>query len=142
MLKLLAQRGFPFTKMDVQQLAFQYAKKNNISGFSLKSGLAGYYWFKNFMTRNPGLSMRKPEMLSAARAAGLNEQVVSQWFQQYEELLNDLGIKDIPSRIWNCDESGLQDQFCSTKVIGQVGKPCIEITAGEKGETTRNNFEI
>ena len=88
------------------------------------------------MVRHPELGMRKPEVLSAARAAGLNKQVVSQWFQRYEELLDELDLKDTPSHIWNCDESGLQDQFCSSKVVGQVGQPCIEITAGEKGETT------
>ncbi|CAM4555686.1 unnamed protein product [Leuciscus chuanchicus] len=80
--------------------------------------------------------MRKPEVLSAARAAGLNKEVVSQWFNQYESLLIELGIDGTPSHIWNCDESGLQDQFSSTKVVGQVGQPCVEVCAGEKGETT------
>jgi len=80
--------------------------------------------------------MRKPEVLSAARAAGLNKEVVSQWFNQYESLLVELGIEGTPSHIWNCDESGLQDQFSSTKVVGQVGQPCVEVCAGEKGETT------
>lgn len=31
-LKTLAQRGFPFTKRDVQQVAFDFAAKNNIAG--------------------------------------------------------------------------------------------------------------
>lgn len=88
------------------------------------------------MKRNPDLSIRKPEALSAARAAGLNPSVVGKWFQQYEDLLEELAIKDVPSHLWNCDESGLQDQFCSTRVVGEVGKPCVEVTAGEKGETT------
>lgn len=66
-LKTLAQRGFPFTKRDVQQVAFHFADKNNISGFSKTAGRAGYYWFQNFLKRNPELGMRKPEVLSAAR---------------------------------------------------------------------------
>ncbi|KAG5278319.1 hypothetical protein AALO_G00097640 [Alosa alosa] len=135
-LKTLAQRGFPFTKRDVQQVAFDFAAKNQISGFSKTAGRAGYYWFHNFLKRNPELGMRKPEVLSAARAAGLNKVVVNQWFTQYESLLVELGIAGTPSHIWNCDESGLQDQFSSTKVVGQVGQPCVEVCAGEKGETT------
>lgn len=135
-LKTLAQRGFPFTKRDVQQVAFDFAAKNNISGFWILPDRAGYYWFQNFLKRNPELGMRKPEVPSAARAAGLNKEVVSQWFNQYESLLVKLGIAGTPSHIWNCDESGLQDQFSSTKVIGQVGQPCVEVCAGEKGETT------
>ena len=95
-LKTLAQRGFPFTKRDVQQVAFDFAAKNNISGFSKTAGRVGYYWFQNFLKRNPELGMRKPEVLSAARAAGLNKEVVSQWFNQYESLLVELGIEGTP----------------------------------------------
>lgn len=105
LLKIMAERRLPLTKVDVQQLAFQYASHNGIKGFSQKAGRAGYYWFQNFIKRNPGLGMRKPEVLSAARAIGLNQQVVSQWFQIYEELLQTLGLEGIPSHLWNCDET-------------------------------------
>lgn len=105
-LKLMSERGFPLTKKDVQQLAFQYAKENNISGFSQKTGKAGCYWFQNFLKRNANLSMRKPEALSAARAAGLNEQVLSYWFHQYEIFLKELGIEDNPSHLCSLSENG------------------------------------
>ncbi|KAJ8372796.1 hypothetical protein AAFF_G00276910 [Aldrovandia affinis] len=96
----MAQRGFPLTKRHVQQLAFEYAAQNKISCFSQKAGHAGYYWFQNFLKRNPDLGVHKPEMLSAARAAGLNKEVVSQWFEQYENLLVQLGLVGIPSHLW------------------------------------------
>ncbi len=80
--------------------------------------------------------MRNPEVLSAARAASLNKQVVSQWFQEYENSLCTLDLEGIPSHLWSCDESGLQDQFSSTKVVGQVGQSCMEVCSGERGETT------
>ena len=118
LIKLLSKRGFPLTKRDIQGIAFNYAKANNIKGFSEVKGPAGYYWFQNVLKGNPDLSIKKPEALSAARAAGLNSEVVGKWFQQYENLLEELEIKDVPSRLWNCDESGLQDQFCSTYVVG------------------------
>lgn len=42
-----------------------------------------------------------PDVLSAPRAAGLNEQVVTQWFHQYEKLLKELSIEDNPSHgLW------------------------------------------
>lgn len=80
--------------------------------------------------------MRKPEPLSAARVAWLNEQVVNQCFEQYKNLLDEQGINNSPSRIWNRDEAGLQDHFCSPNVISKVGQPCSEISSGEKGETS------
>ena len=85
------------------------------------------------MKRHKVLKIKKPEALSAARAAGLNPVVVGKWFEEYEALLTELNIMDVPSHLWNCDESGLQDQFCSTRVVGEVGKQCVEITAGGKG---------
>ncbi len=121
LIKLLSKRGFPPTKRDVQSIAFNYAKANNIKGFSDVKGTAGYYGIQT--------------SASAARAAGLNPSMVGKWFQQYEDLLEELAIKDVPSHTWNCDESGLQDQFCSIRVVGEVGKRCVEVTAGKKGET-------
>lgn len=111
-------------------------KIKNIEGFSDVKKQAGYYWLEGFMKRNKGLSLQKPESLSAARAAGMNPQTVENWFREYEKLLSDLDLTDRPSHLWNCDESGLQDNFQSLKVLCEIGKPCFEVTAGEKGETT------
>ncbi|KAJ8401643.1 hypothetical protein AAFF_G00379600 [Aldrovandia affinis] len=136
MLTMLSQRGFPLRTADIKTVAFDYAKANGIQGFSEAKKKAGYYWFQGFMKRNPNLSIRKPESLSAARAAGMNPEVVRKWFRDYEALLEELGIKHLPSHLWNCDESGLQHSFSSSHAIGEVGKRCYEITAGEKRETT------
>lgn len=124
---MLAERGFPLERCDIRRIAFQYAKINGIPGFS-----AGHYWFEGFMKRNPNLSLRKPESLSAARASGMNLTVVEQWFQTYTSLLHHLQIQEMPSHLWNCDDSGLQDHFFSIKVVGVTGKSCFQVTSGEK----------
>lgn len=61
---------------------------------------------------------------------------MGKWFEIYDDLLTSLGIKDVPSHIWNLDETGLQDHFLSAKAVGEKGQPCFQITSGEKGETT------
>lgn len=38
--------------------------------------------------------MKKPEVLSVAQSAVLNQTVVEKWFDVYEEILTELGIKD------------------------------------------------
>ena len=137
LIKLLSQRGFPLSKPDIQRLAFEYATRNGISGFSsCGHNAAGYVWFKLFMKRHPELCVRKPENLSTARAAAVNETVIMKWFADYKALAEKLGIIDQPDRFWNCDESGLQYQFDQGMVVGEVGKPCYRITPGEKSETT------
>jgi len=135
LLKTLAQRGFPLTAGKVKSLAFQYAVKNGKAGFSTKKGKAGYYWFKNF-TQRQHLSLRKPEALSLGRAAGMNRTVISKWFDDLEKLLSELNICDVPSHMWNCDESGVQEHFVQGRVTGERGQPCYQVTANEKAETT------
>lgn len=88
------------------------------------------------MKRNKNLSIRKPEALSASRAAGFNPTLVKGWFEKYKNKIESLGLENAPDHIWNCDETGLQDHFLSTRVVAEVGSPCFEVTSGEKGETT------
>lgn len=132
----LSKRGFPLTRQEIQKLAFEFAVRSRIRGFSSKKQRAGRYWFEGFMERHQNLSVRKPENLSAARAAGMNETVVQAWFAEYKDLITKLGIGDQPDRFWNCDETGVTEQFSQGLTVGEVAQPCYRITPGEKGETT------
>lgn len=85
------------------------------------------------MKQNKNLSIRKPMTLSASRAAGFNPPVVKDWFEKYKNTIESLGLENASDHIWNCDETGLQDHFLSTKVVAEVGSPCFEVTGGEKG---------
>lgn len=135
-LKDMSRRGFPLTARDVRKLAYQYATKHGFAGLgSSKTGMAGRYWFSHFIARYKDLSLHKPEGLSAARAMSCNEQVVTQWHAKYKEVVESLGISQIPSHIWNCDETGLQDVFLPSKVVGEKGIPTYQVTSAERGET-------
>ena len=136
MIVTLAKRGFPLRMNDTQQLAYQFATKKGIRGFSDVKGKAGYKWFRGFLRRNQKIRIRKPEALSANRAAGFNRTVVNTWFQKYQDTIDRLGLENVPDHIWNCDETGLQDHFLSTRVVAEAGSPCFEISAGAKGETS------
>ena len=89
-----------------------------------------------FLRRNQKLRIRKPEALSAHRAAGFNPTVVNTWFKNYQDTIGRLGLENDPDHIRNSDETGLQDHFLSTRLVAEAGSPCFEITAGEKGETS------
>ena len=73
--------------------------------------------------------MTSCEPLAIARAMGMNPTVVTKWF-------DELGIRCMPNHFWNVVETGLQDYFVPQKVLGEVGKPCYQTKATEKGETT------
>jgi len=135
-IKLLSHRGFPLGMKEVRSIAFSYAKQNGIFGFSQRKAVAGYEWLYAFLRRHPELSIRKPEPLSIARACGMNRVVVQKWFESLGTSIDELGLKNRPDRLWNVDETGLQDHFVPQQVVAEAGKPCYQATAGEKGETT------
>lgn len=131
----LARAGFPLSRQEVRQLAFEYAQKNALKGFSDDKGNAGYYWFVGFMTRHPEITIRKTENLSAPRAMAMNPVQVGKWFSEYESMISKLEVHD-PSHIWNVDEVGMQNIYVADKVVAPTGENAYSITAGEKGETS------
>ena len=136
LLRDMAKRGFGLTRLDVRRLAYEYAESKNVKGFSEKTKRAGYDWFQAFMERQKGLSVRKTENLSLNRAMNLNETTVKKHFDGLLEVMNDNDIIDHPERIWNTDETGLQDVFESGDVVASSKGRLFNITGRERGETT------
>jgi len=132
----MAKVGFPLTRKDVRQLAYDYAQQKGRNVFTGKKHCAGYYWFENFIKRYPQLSVKKAENLSTARAMAVNATQVNNWFEQYGELLEKLAIKDNPSHLWNFDETGMQNIHSAQRVVALTGQQAYNVTALEKGETS------
>ena len=133
-IKNLASAGFPCTRDDIRRLAYEYAVRVGIKGFSEIKKCAAYYWFQGFMQLFPELSVKSAENLSVPRAMSTNRMQVSQWFAMYEAMLNHLAIRDSLTHIWNFDETGCQNIHVAKQIIGHVGIPSYNITALEKGE--------
>ena len=80
-----AQSGFPFTTVEIRGLGFEYAQERGIEGFSGMKKVAGRKWFKGFMSRHAGLTLKSPKLLSVYRAKCANRDVLNGWFDVYEE---------------------------------------------------------
>jgi hypothetical protein len=132
---LSARQGFGLTRMDVRRLAYQYAVRNNIKGFSEATGVAGYDWLQGFIERHPGLGARKPENLSIRRAMCFNKVTVKKHFEGLHSIMTEHNFYERPQAIWNCDESGLQDVFESDDVLAATSGRVFSIAARERGET-------
>ncbi|XP_060573876.1 uncharacterized protein LOC132731679 [Ruditapes philippinarum] len=80
-------------------------------------------WFQRFMSRHPDLSSRKPENLDKGRMSMSNYKVVGDYFEFLDGILGKYGIKNKPSQIFNCDETGFTGkEMPRAKVFGPKGK--------------------
>ena len=104
---------------------------------NLGDDVPGDEWLNLFKSHwHHRLSQRKPEYVTVARAKGLNEEVLNEFFTMLENRLDVLGIKDMPERFSNLDETGLsldpkkrmpftiEAQRMHRWYFLQKGKPC------------------
>ena len=73
--------------------------------------------------------------MSTARAQCANEHNIKKWFEEYSEVLEDLGITS-PNQIWSGDETGVQNVPKEQMVVGEEGTPTVTQVSGEQGETS------
>ena len=64
-----------------------------------------------------------------------NPPTLDKFFALYKKLLTQLNIES-PMRIWNCNESRVQDVPKEEEVIGIIGEKTHTITPKEQGQTT------
>lgn len=106
-IKTVAKMNYGLTKKR-SQLTYQYAAANN-KIYPKKwddRRAAGEEWMRCFMKRHKDLALRIPEPTSLARAIGLNQNTIKQFFDNLASFHDRFG--PIPrDSIWNIDESGM-----------------------------------
>ncbi|KAL4134942.1 hypothetical protein QTP88_006622 [Uroleucon formosanum] len=133
-LKNCADMYFGLSSKDVRQLAYEFAIKLNIKvpTYWIENRSAGVDWFKNFLKRNPTLSIRRPESTSLSRAINFNPVNVNMFMDKYDSQLNKYKFE--AHQIFNLDETGITTVQNPGKVVAQKGKKQIgAITSAERG---------
>lgn len=127
-------RLMPLSKLEFQQLAYDFAKKLGIAHkFNDVTGKAGGSFYYGFMKRHPDLALKKPNNTSIERVNGFNVDAVKVFFDKLIILLEEYQFQ--PSQIYNGDESGITPVQKNSKVISLKGKKNVaKMTSGEKGE--------
>ncbi|XP_072380502.1 uncharacterized protein [Diabrotica undecimpunctata] len=101
----LSQIGYPLTARVLCKCVYRFTELNNIPNpFQESKGIAGRYWLRGFMKRNPQIRPRKAQNLNPARAQKLNKFIVKDHFTKLEGILREMDILDKPERIYNVDE--------------------------------------
>ncbi len=124
---------WPFRACKLRKLAYEYAKSNNISGFSPTSNSAGRKWLKAFLRRHPQLKVKTTRNLSLHRAMCTSEKATTLWFPQYQRWLqlNNVVQGDY---LWNVDESGVGDIPCEGDTV--IGVDVFRWLVGKRQRTT------
>jgi len=124
--------GISFKKL--QQLAYQFALKNDIEHrFNEEKQLVGYDWANSFIVRHD-LSLRTPQKRSVARIMGFNRYQINRLYDNLKTVYQKLNVP--LSRIFNMDETGILIVPNKVpKVISSKGKKIVgKSVAAERGE--------
>lgn len=65
-----------------------------------------YCWLRNFVKRNPEISLRKAQIMNPARALKLNKPIVTNNFEAIKKIYDELDIPNHPDRLYNTNEKG------------------------------------
>jgi hypothetical protein len=107
-MKYMAQHGLPMSRQVTRSFIVQMINKSEKQSeilFNLETGPSDK-WFRGLFKRHPDLTERAPERQEASRQRMSNENVMKQYFDLLESTMDDLGLKDKPDQVFNCDETG------------------------------------
>lgn len=116
------KRGFPRRKEDIQESVKEYLDKNPRDN-PFVNNRPGEVWYKAFLRRNPHISERTGEAVTAA-SGNLSEQDIRKWFGGIQEYLQSKGWQSIlenPDRVLNADETCFNLCPKNSKVLAPKG---------------------
>ena len=120
----MERRLYGLTTIEIRHLAYEIAEKLNMNHcFSKSTNMAGVDSLQGFLSRHPNLSIRVPTATNLSRAVAFNSVTVTQFFDEYKEILQD-GTYDNAS-IWNMDESGISNVQKPGKIIATRGSRTV-----------------
>ncbi|XP_060863002.1 uncharacterized protein LOC132939698 [Metopolophium dirhodum] len=132
----MQELGFGLTVLQVRKIAHKIATAaGRGSYFNEDNESASKWWWVNFKKRY-NLTLRVPENLAAYRALMANSHMISDFYSKLDTLMIQLGIKDMPDRLWNCGKTGLSYVVKPNKVVTDIGKHYVyKRTYADRGET-------
>ena len=98
----MAAIGYPHTSKQVIAKVQQIVNSKGRDGSQVTNG-----WWHSYRKRHPKLTLKKAVPLSYNRAKASDPGVLTKYYDMLYKCLEDGGILNKPSAIYNCDESGL-----------------------------------
>ncbi|KAI4466272.1 homeobox-like domain superfamily [Holotrichia oblita] len=100
------KRGVPRRKDDVQESVKEFLDQRPREN-PFVNNCPGETWYRAFLRRNPEVTERTSEAVTAA-SANVSESNIKKWFAEIEDYLTSKGFREIlddPTRVMNADET-------------------------------------
>ncbi|KAL0833065.1 hypothetical protein ABMA28_001177 [Loxostege sticticalis] len=133
-LHTMERYGFGLSRQEVLEVVGHYVTKNGIPT-PFKNGKPGNEWFKAFKERN-NLSVKKPQAVEYARKKAVDPFIIYPYFDLLKKTIEDLGLNDKPSAIWNLDETSFSKDPSKTKIVGRKGHASTRLIASPGKDNT------
>ena len=128
-----SKMGYGKRRSEVLKIVKATMKKK---GRKLQGPISQGWWWR-FRERWPKLTLRKGDSFSMAREKMTSYEIFNDYFDLLEETLEKHGLKDKPSQIYNCDESGMPLEHKLPRVISIKGtKKVRQVSSGNKTQIT------
>ena len=88
-------------------------------------------WWQRFCQRHTDISLRTAIPLGLARAKATDRECINKYFELLEVTLKDNKIFNNPSRIFNCDETGMPLSPKGVKVVAKTGAKSVSAVTGD-----------
>ena len=128
-----SKMGYGKTRSEVLKIVEATMKKKGMK----TDGPISQGWWYRFRERWPKLSLRRGDSFSMAREKMTSHEVFNDYFDLLEKTLSEHNLKDKPSQIYNCDESGMPLEHKLPRVISFKGtKKVRQVSSGNKTQIT------
>ncbi len=125
--------GVPKTRVEVMDIV----RKAVIKKRGTDAGFSGEGWWHRFVERHPKVSLRKGDALAISRATAITASNMQQYYSLLKTTLEEHGIMNSASQLYNMDESGMPLDHKPPRVVARKGTKKIHChTSGNKAQIT------
>lgn len=124
--------GYPKTRQQVLSIV-QEIMNHRHKDVAVTNG-----WWERFSKRHPQVSLKTSVPLAYVRAMAEDESSLEGYYNLLETTLHENGIFDRPTRIFNCDETGMPLNPKPLKVVSECGAKNPSYVCG----STKNQVSV
>ena len=131
-IKDCASIGYGKTRKEVMRIAETHVKRKGV----LRKDKITQGWWRNFVSRQGDLSLRKGDNIAHVRMDAINSETINHYFDLLESTLKENGLMCAPSQIY-VDESRMPLDPKAPNIVAETGTKKVHYrSTGRKGQIT------